>query len=95
VVVISVQKNTEVPNGEGKGGSQDDEYTWNAIGRLEHLVGRIHCSVLPEIAIKEQIGERTNNRVVPLSWGQVSAQEPRLARRDSSPLKPEMSWKEP
>jgi hypothetical protein len=25
----------------------------------------------------------------------VSAQEPRLARRDSSPLKPEMSWKEP
>lgn len=44
--VISVQKNTEVTNGEGKKkkGSKDEESTWDANARLEHLAGSMLSS---------------------------------------------------
>ena len=42
---ISVQKNTEVSNGEGKKKDhKDNKYTWDATARLEHLVGSICLS---------------------------------------------------
>ena len=43
---ISVQKNTEVSNGEEKKKKdhKDNKYTWDATARLEHLVGSICLS---------------------------------------------------
>lgn len=41
---ISVQRNTEVSNGEKKKDHQDNKYTWDATACLEHLVGSICLS---------------------------------------------------
>ena len=42
----SVQRNTEVSNGEKKKKKdhKDNKYTWDATARLEHLVGSICLS---------------------------------------------------
>lgn len=70
----SEQQHTKITNGEEKNCSKD-EYTRDVITCLQYLVGRIHCPVPCEHAIKELKDERTHN---PTSGGQVSASKSSL-----------------